>query len=131
MNTVLLGLITAAVVAAGVVFMVVMFELRTAVRALKDLIKTTECSCAPLKPTLEELQMTLKSVRDMTDNINGVAGDVRELSGSIKDVGEKVRHVSELVDDVTSLTVGRVSGLKAGINAAIEVLLKNLFRKRG
>ncbi len=121
---------TLAVIAAVVVFTLVMLELRTAVRALKDLIKTTESSCAPIKPTLEELQLTLKSVRDVTENINGVAEDVRELSSSVRDVGEKVKHVTEVVEGVTSLTAGRMSGLRAGINAAIEVLLKNLFTRK-
>jgi len=130
MNSIFLGFITLAFIAAVGVFIYVMVELRAAAKALKEFIKTTECSCAPLKPTLEELHLTLKSVRDMTDNINGVAEDVRELSGSVRDVGENVKHVSDLVEDVTSSALVRVSGLKAGVNAALEVLLKNLFSRK-
>ncbi len=130
MNTILWSLLTLAVIAAVVVFILVMLELRTAIRGLKNLIKVVEDSCAPIKPTLEELELTLRSARGVTENINGVAEDVRELSGSIREVGEKVKHVTEVVEGVTSLTAGRVSGLKAGINAALEVLLRNLFTRK-
>jgi uncharacterized protein YoxC len=127
MNTVLLALITVAFVVAVAVFIRVMIELSGVAKNLKEFIKSTEVT---LNPALEELQLTLKSVRNVTDNVTQVTEDVREVSCSIRDVGRNVKQVSDLIEDVTSLTVGRVSGLKAGISTAIEVLVKNLFSRR-
>lgn len=124
MNTTLWSLITISFIVAVAVLAFVMVELRGAIKALKELIKTADCS---LKPTMDELQMTLKSVRNITDNITTVTEDVKVLSGSVRDIGNNVKEVSGLVEELTSSTVAKVSGLRAGINAAIEVFLKNLF----
>ncbi len=126
MGNVFWGIITFAVVAAVAVFVYVMIELSAAIRALKDFLRTDATS---IKPTLEELQMTLKSLRNVTDDVTAVTEDVKTFSRSVRDVGESVKHVSELIEDVTSSAVIRASGLRAGINAAIEVLLKSLFRR--
>lgn len=126
MGNVFWGIITLAVVAAVAVLIFVMIELRAAIRALKDFLRTSETT---LKPTLDELQMTLKSLRNVTDNVTAVTEDVKTLSGSVRNVGESLKHVSELIEGVTSSAVIRASGLRAGINAAVEVLLKGLFSR--
>ncbi|MBM4324865.1 MAG: DUF948 domain-containing protein, partial [Deltaproteobacteria bacterium] len=74
MNTILLGLIALAFTAGVIIFIVVMIELKRTIKELKELIRTTEGS---LKPALTELQGTLRSVRELTDNVNEVAEDVR------------------------------------------------------
>ncbi|HXX81062.1 MAG TPA: DUF948 domain-containing protein [Thermodesulfovibrionales bacterium] len=127
MSNILLGLITLSCIVAVGVAIFVMIELKGAIRALREFIKTTEGS---LKPTLEEFQQTLRSMRNVTDNVTGVTEDVRVLSSSVRDVGENVKRVSELVEDVTSTAAIKVSGLRAGINAATDVLLKNIFSGR-
>lgn len=145
MNSIFFTLITVAVILAAVVFIIVMLELRTAIKALKGFISTTEYS---VKPTLDELQMTLSSIRDVTgsantvsrelqltlrgirditDNVTIVTEDVKTLSSSVREIGVKARHVSELIEDVTVLSTSKVSGLKAGLRAAAEVLVKGLL----
>lgn len=124
MSNTLWSIITLSFVVAVAVFVFVMIELRGAIKALKELIKTTDCS---LKPTADELQLTLRSVRNITDNVTTVTEDVKVLSGSVRNLGRNVKQVSDLVDDVTSSTVVRASAIRAGVNAAIEVFLKNLF----
>ena len=126
MSTALWSLITLSCIAAVGVFIYVMVELRATIRGLKEFMKTTENA---LKPTLEELQETLKSLRNVTDNVTSVTEDVKVLSSSVRDVGENVKHVSELVGGVTSSTVLKVSGIRAGVGAALEVLLKNLLSR--
>ncbi|MBM4323262.1 MAG: DUF948 domain-containing protein [Deltaproteobacteria bacterium] len=130
MNTIFLGLIVLAFTAGVIIFIVVMIELKGAIKELKELIRTTEGS---LKPTLTELQGTLRSVRELTDNVNEVAEDVRTFSDSIKEVGEGVRTVSEgvkdvsaMVGDVSSLARIEVSSVKAGVRAGIFAFLKSL-----
>lgn len=124
MSNISLGLITLAFIAAAGIFISVMLELRSAVRALNEFIKTTDKS---LKPTLDELQMTLKSLRNVTDNVTAVTDDVKALSGSVRDVGENVRHVSGLIDDVAYSATAKISGLRAGIRAALDVILRGIL----
>jgi uncharacterized protein YoxC len=78
-----------------------------------------------LKPTLEELQYSLKSARTVTDNINVVTEDVKTLSSSVREIGQNVKRVSDIVGNVTV----HASGLKAGIMAAFEVMVKHFISK--
>jgi len=116
-------LLAIAFVAAVCIFIAVMIELKATTRALRDFVRTADSS---LKPTVEELQHVIRTMRSITDNVVDVTEDVKILSGSVRSVGENLKHVSELVEGATSSTVTEVSGLKAGIRAAKEVLLKNL-----
>ena len=126
------GLVIFAIIAAVITFIWVMLELRKAIRALKELVNTTENS---LKPTLAELQETLKSVRNVADNVTAVSGDMKVLSGALRDVGENVKsvsgdikHLTNFVDGITSSVVVETSGLKAGVKAGVWYFIKNLFK---
>ena len=110
------------IVAVGV-FVFVMVELRATSKALRDFIRTTDSS---LKPTVEELQQVIKTMKHATDNVADVSEDVRVFSGSVKSIGENLKHVSDLVESATSSTVIEVSSLRAGIRAAKEVLIRKL-----
>jgi uncharacterized protein YoxC len=132
MSNLFMGLIALAIIVGMIIFISVMIELRKTIRALKELVKTTEES---LKPTVVELQETLKSVRNVAENTTVITGDVKALSGALRDVGENVKHVSgdvkhlvEFVDGVAQSAVVEASGLKAGVNAGFRVFLKNLLK---
>ena len=145
MNSLFFGLITLAVIVAALVFILVMLEFRVAAKNLTRFMKTTEDSLRPafddLQLTLrsmrevtgnvddvsKELQLTLRSMKNITDNVTTVTDDIKALSGSIRDVGEKAKHVSMLIDELTTSGVSRVSGWRAGIRAATDVLLKGLL----
>jgi len=132
MSNFFFGLIIFAIIVAVIIFIWVMLELRKAIRALKELVNTTENS---LKPTVAELQETLKSVRNVANNATVVSGDIKVLSGALRDVGENVKsvsgdikHLTDFVDGMTSSAVVEVSGLKAGVKAGAWCFLKNLFK---
>ncbi len=124
MSNVFLGLITLAFVTGVIFFIVVMLELRNTVRNLNDLIRNIE---SRLNPAIEELQQTLRSLRNVSDNITGVTEDVRVLSGSVRKIGEDARRVSGFIEEVTSSAVVRVSGWRAGITAALQVIAQGLL----
>jgi len=131
-NNLFLGLITAAVIVLVIIFAYVMLDLRRTIRALKELLNTTENS---LKPTVAELQETLKSVRSVANNVTTVSEDVKILSGALRDVGENVKRVSEdvrhlvsFVNEMSSSAVVEASGLKAGVKAGFWFFLKNFFK---
>jgi uncharacterized protein YoxC len=132
MSNFFLGPVIFAIIVAVIIFIWVMFELRKAIRALKELVSTTENS---LKPTVAELQETLKSFREVADNATVVSGDIKVLSGALRDVGENVKHVSgdvkhlvDFADGMTSSAVVEASGLKAGVKAGVWYFIKNLFK---
>jgi uncharacterized protein YoxC len=127
MSNLFLGIITLAIVAAACVFVYVMIELRGALKTIREFLKTTEDN---LYPTLEELRKSLRSARNVTDSATAIAEDVRTLSASVREVGESVRNVSRVVNAVTLSPFVQVSGLKAGIKAASEVLVKGFLSKK-
>lgn len=128
MNQIWLGFIVLAQVVTIGFLILIFVDMRKAVRSLNEFLKTTGES---IKPALEELQQTLKSIRNVSDDINIVTVDIKTFSGAVRDVGQNIKHVSNLIEDVTKSTTVKASGLKAGIRAALGVLLNNLILKKG
>ena len=133
MSNLFWGLISLAIIVAAIIFIWVMLELRKAIKALKELVNTTENS---LKPTVAELQETLKSVKVLADSTIEITEDMKIFSGALKDAGKSVKHVSgdvervvNLVEGITSLASLETSSLKAGIKAGLWVLSKSFFKK--
>jgi uncharacterized protein YoxC len=106
----------------------VLLELRRSASALTEFLKTTENT---IKPTMEELQQTLKSIRKVTDDINEITEDTKQITGITREIGQNLKRVSGLFEEISSEAVIKVSGLRVGIRTALEVLLKNLFLKKG
>jgi uncharacterized protein YoxC len=134
MNSFYAGLITLAVLVVAVFFILVMVELRHAIRALEAFLKTVELT---LNPTLEELRKNLQSTRTMTDNMSILTEDIKVFSGSLREVGENANQISRTVRSIASLMDGQTfaatmkfSAFKAGVRAASEILLKNFLSKR-
>ncbi len=117
----------AVVVTAGYAISLII-ELKKTLRSVNDLVKTAEAS---LKPTVEEVQQTLRSTRGITDNLNDVTSDIRTLSSSVRDVGVTVKQVSELVGTVSSMARIQAGGVRAGVKAGVLYILHNLLSKKG
>lgn len=128
MNQIWFALMTIAFLIVVCFLVYVLLELRKSARALTDFLRRTEDS---LKPALDELRQTLKSMRKVTDDVNSVTEDIRLISGSARDIGQNFKKVSALLNEVSSDAVIKVSGLRVGIRTALEVLIKNLFLKKG
>jgi uncharacterized protein YoxC len=127
MSNIFFGIITLSIAATACVFVYVLIEVRGAVKAIKEFLKTTEDS---LNPTLEELRKSLKSIRNVTDNTTAITEDVRTLSASVREVGKDIMHVSKFVSDATSVPFFCISGLRAGIKAAIGVIVKDVISSK-
>ena len=128
MNQIWLGLIAIAVVVTAGFVISLMIEMKNMISSLREFLKTTQ---ETIKLTLEELQQTLKSIRNVSDNINDVTDDIKKLSGSVRNMGDNVSRVSKLIEGMTLSTVIKASGLKVGIMTALDILLNNLFSKKG
>jgi uncharacterized protein YoxC len=134
MNGVFLGLITAAVVVLTVFLIRLTLKVEETVKTANKLLATTDQN---LRETTIELNLNLKNLRQITDDISRVTGDVASFADSVKGVGEEVKHltenikgISETVRDLGVETTASVSGVRAGVTAGIDFLLKNFFQNR-
>ena len=123
MNTILLGIVAALFLVVVVYLIPLLLELKKTVISVRN---TTERN---LNPALEELQLTLKSLRSISDNVNDITGDVKGVADSITEVSTKIFAVNRALDALGSAASVRVMSLKAGIAAASTYLLTNLMKK--
>lgn len=128
MNQIWAGLIVIAFLVMVGFLISLIIELKKTARALREWLKTTE---ELTRPTFEELQQSLKSIKNVSDDINTVTTDIKTFSVALKDTGQNIKTLSTLIEQVTSSTLIKVSGLRAGIRTALEVLLSNIFLKKG
>jgi uncharacterized protein YoxC len=126
MNSLFIGLITLAVFVLTGFIIYLILELKKTINSVKLSMESIE---KVIIPTVEELQMTLKSVRKITDDVGVVTEEVKGLSGSIREIRENVQYVSEAVSAITKNSVVQVSGVKAGVKAGFEYFIKNLLAK--
>lgn len=98
-------------------------ELRKTAREITSFVKMAETT---LKPAVEELNETLKSLRTTLDDVNSVADDVKKFSSAVGDVADNVKELSNMIGEIP----GRLSGIKAAVVAAIEYIVAK-FSKKG
>jgi hypothetical protein len=123
MNTILLAIIAALLVVITGFLISLILELKKTVVCMRN---TTEMN---LNPALEELQLTLKSIRHVAYNVNVITEDVKGIADSISQVSSKLYAFSGLIDVLGSSVSGRAVGLKAGVTTALTYFITNLFKK--
>jgi uncharacterized protein YoxC len=123
MNTIILAVIAVAVALMAAFVIPMLLELK---RTLASLRQTMEQNLAP---TLDELQVMLKSVHSISDNVNDITGDVKQLSSAVGQVGKKIQTANAVVDAVSSSLTIRTLSLSAGIRAALSYIIANLTGK--
>jgi len=123
MNTILLGIIAALFLVVVVYLIPLLLELKKTVISLRN---TTENN---LNPALDELQLTLKSLRSISDNVSDITGDVKGVADSIAQVGAKIFAVNRIIDTLGSTVSVKALSVKAGVTAALTYLFSNLLKK--
>jgi uncharacterized protein YoxC len=116
-----------------VIIVSALLELRKVMRSAQPFM---EAAGKSLPAAIGEVNLALKSLRDVTDEAIAIMRDIREISGAaravgdnVKRVGENVRHLSDDVEGITSSVSCRVSGIRAGVAAALFVIQKGLWKK--
>ncbi len=127
MNNIWLGLITFAVLAVAGFFISVLIELRKTTKSLRDFLRNQEDL---LNTTLSELQQTLKSLRNVSNDVNEIMVDAKSFSDAVSNIGDNIKRASNLIDNTKSLAFIKASGLRVGIKTALTFLLKNLLSKK-
>jgi uncharacterized protein YoxC len=105
MNNVFFGLITLAVLVLTGFIVYLILELKKSINSMRLTIESME---KVVIPTVEELQMNLKSIRKITDDVGVVTESVKGLSGSIRVMSENVKQISETVSKMTKTSVVEV-----------------------
>ena len=123
MDTILLGIIAALFLVIVVYLVPLLLELKKTVISVRN---TTEKDLAPV---LEELQLTLKSLRSISDNVDDITGDVKGVADSIAEVSTKIFAVNRIIDAFSSTVSVKTLSLKAGVTAALTYLFTNLLKK--
>jgi len=123
MNTILFGIIAALLLVIVVYLIPLLLELKKTAISMRN---TTEKNLAP---ALDELQLTLKTIRSISDNVNDITEDVKGVADSITEVSAKIFAVNRALDALGSAASVRAMSLKAGIAAASTYLLTNLMKK--
>jgi uncharacterized protein YoxC len=126
MNNLFFGLITLAILVLTGFIIYIILELKKTISSLRI---TVESINKTLIPTVEELQMTFKSVRKITDDVGVVSEEVKGLSGSVHEMSENVKYASEAVSRITTNSVAQISGVRAGIKAGFGYFIGNLLTK--
>lgn len=105
----------------------VLVQLKNTLFRAEKVINETGMS---VNAALKEAEATLKSIRQVTDNVNAVTEDARQLSSTLVGVATDIRHASDTVKNVTANFGSKVMGFKAGISVALEVLKSFIASRR-
>ncbi|OPY76141.1 MAG: hypothetical protein A4E65_03274 [Syntrophorhabdus sp. PtaU1.Bin153] len=126
MNYMLLSILIVVCIICVAVIIYVLLGLRRTMKKMDLFISSMESS---LKPALDELTQALKGIKQISDNLVIVTDDARALSGSVRSTGENIRLASGYIESVVSSSAFHVSGVKAGIMAGMNVLVKHFLGK--
>jgi hypothetical protein len=83
-----------------------------------------------LLPTLEETEKTLKTIRVVANDVTAITTNVREVTDAVCEVAVNIRAVSSLVSEFREQVSLKTLGIKAGVQAALGMLLKNTGDRR-
>ncbi len=131
MSPVFEGIIAFSVLAAVIVFIWVMLDVKS---TIKDVRQIVEAADNTLRTTTMELNENLKVMKDLLQDINAVADDAKYVSGSARLIGQNVLKITSDVRDAVNLVKGipatasaQFTAVKAGIQTGAVVFLKNLI----
>ena len=117
-----IGLFVVAITFLAAVFLLIYssLQIKKAATALTDFLVATDLK---INPVLKEAEETLKSIRTVYDDIGSATSNIRNISGALSDVAVRVRTFGLLTEGLQNQLAVRITGLKAGIKAALSVLL--------
>lgn len=131
MSQVYEGIIAFSVLAAVVIFIWVMIDVKTIVRDAKRILETAESSLqtttAELNQNLRMMKGLLEDLNAVTDNVRGVSASARMIGGNLQRITDDVRDAVGLVRGIPATASAEVAALKAGLRTGAMVFFKNLI----
>ncbi|OGW33363.1 MAG: hypothetical protein A2X59_05390 [Nitrospirae bacterium GWC2_42_7] len=123
MDNILSIILTLSVLAIAVFLVPLLIEAKRTIISLRRTVEDR------LNPALEEMQSSLKSIHNISDNVNDITEDIRRFSGSVSEVGQTIHSISGLAGNMSSSMSIKALSLRTGIIAGIKFLLTNLMNK--
>jgi hypothetical protein len=120
-------LMVVAVVVGAIFLIYCAIQIRRLAMTVTDLCRHTD---ERLTPVLEETEKTLKSLRVITNDVGAITGNIREVSDAACDVAVNIRAIAMLIGDFREQVTLQAHGIKAGVQAALGMLLKNSSDRR-
>lgn len=116
-----IGLFVVAITFFAAVFLLIysFLQIKKAATALTDFLAATNLK---INPVLKEAEETLKSMRTVCDDIGSATSNIRNISSALSDVTVRVRTLGLFTEGLQNQIAVRITGLKAGIKAALGVL---------
>ncbi|MCX7965455.1 MAG: hypothetical protein N2596_02370 [Syntrophorhabdaceae bacterium] len=139
MNSIFLGIITACFLFLVIVIGYFLKEIKNSIKNLEDKVVSTMTNLEKkidamensLNPTFNELPKAISSFKNFVDVATEITYDVKELTESLRDLGYNIKAISASVERITSISAKEVSGIKAGLEAAYNVLSRYYINKWG
>ncbi|MGE5894326.1 MAG: DUF948 domain-containing protein [bacterium] len=121
----IIGLVIFSVLVGFIIFFII--DLRRTSTAVRELVRNTE---EDLIPALNELKLTLQSIRAVTDDINTVTAEARDFADTIAHVTHSIKQVSGAIDTVSVNATATIAGLRAGLKEGVTALFTNLISRK-
>ena len=120
-------ILSLCIIAALGLLIYAIFEMRKAVVALNNSLKSTE---ERLSPIIYESEQFLRGVRRITDDAGAVTFMARNIAEAGSDIVINLKALSRLINDVGEGLSLKAFGLKAGVITAINVFINQLKERR-
>ncbi len=101
-------------------------EIRKAAKTFNGFLIRTE---ERIKLVLQEAEQSLKSIRNVSDDMRTVTENVRNFTGAMNEITTNLKIISNIVNELKEGASLRILGIKAGVRAALNVLIKELSAK--
>lgn len=98
-------------------------EVKRTIAQASEFLRVTE---KDISATLQEAELSLRSIRGITDNINRVTDDVTGVSTDISAVAQDLRQTTRHMEKLVRRVSGNFSSIRAAVSAALGVLIGNL-----
>lgn len=117
-----IGLFVVAITFLAAVFLLIYssLQIKKAATALNDFIAATDLK---ISSVLKEAEETLKSIKTVYDDVGSATSNIRNISGTLSAIALQARTLGLLTEGMQDRLGIRITGLKAGIKAALGVLL--------
>ncbi|MCL0074880.1 DUF948 domain-containing protein [Thermodesulfovibrionales bacterium] len=83
-----------------------------------------------IRPVLGEAEQTLRSLKKVSDDVGMVTESARDISGATREIVINLKAISSLTNTLGGGVSLQVSGVKAGIKAALNNLIKQIKEGR-
>ncbi len=127
LDALIIVLVIVAIIGIGLLA-AVFFELVKTLKILNIFFERTENK---ILPAIEELQGTLKNVKEITGEVNGMTKDLRQVTTAVGQMGSEIEQLAHLIGSTVVKAKANIGGFKAGFSTAFGILKTNVFKKGG